>query len=133
MVNGIFLLLILLLRAWQLDSSALGRRPLASSVHGGSRTGMMGSPSFCHQLTEINEIRMGGGWMQLGGTGIRMRGTGLAVETLGNKNSRGSDFGNYKRMTSKMKVFSRLMLQQKLQNHREITVGKTFRTNRWRV
>jgi hypothetical protein len=54
--NGIFLLLMLLLKAWQLGLWALCRRLLASSVRGGSRTGMVGLPFLLHELT-IKKVR----------------------------------------------------------------------------
>ena len=53
--NGIFLSSILLLKAWQLGLWVLGHRPLASSVRGGSRTGMVGPPFLFHELTENKE------------------------------------------------------------------------------
>ena len=63
MVNGIFLLLILLLKAWQLGLWVLHHRPLALSVHGESRTGMVGLLFLFHELKEIKKIRIRNDWM----------------------------------------------------------------------
>lgn len=60
--NGISLLLMLLLRAWQLGLWALCRRLLASSVRGGSRTGMVGLPFLFHELT-IKKVRIRSDWV----------------------------------------------------------------------